>query len=133
MPVEAKIDVGIVVRDAERSLAFYRDALGMEYLGRADVTGGYRDTLGCGRALIKLMSLDSPPEAANPPGGSRGATGLRYITLTTLSLQETVDRCMAGGYQIAIAPKTMPSGNMIAMVVDPEGNWVELLTPADIH
>ena len=40
------IEIGIVVRDAERSLAFYRDVLGLPYLGdldfRAPTCGGSR-------------------------------------------------------------------------------------------
>jgi len=37
--------VGICVSDLERSLAFYRDALGFREVGRLDVTGEAPETL----------------------------------------------------------------------------------------
>ena len=46
-----------------------------------------------------------------------------YVT----NLQEISDQCAAAGYNVAIAPVTIRPGVTIAMVEDPDGNWVEFL------
>ena len=35
------IEIGIVIRDSEKSLAFYRDVLGLEYLGDLEFPGNH--------------------------------------------------------------------------------------------
>ena len=70
------IDLGIVIRDSEASLKFYRDTLGFEHV--ADIPmplggGGTMHRLNCGDTLVKLVKFDNVPEAANPPGGIAAA------------------------------------------------------------
>jgi len=38
-----------------------------------------------------------------------------------------VAACQAGGYTVAVAPREIRPGVRIAMVEDPDGNWVEFL------
>ena len=45
MPIQRFSHVGICVSDLDRSLAFYRDALGFHEVGRLDVTGDAPETL----------------------------------------------------------------------------------------
>jgi len=59
------IDIGIVVRDAEAALGFYRDTLGFEDTGTTPVPGGgtmYR--LLCGTTLVKLVAPGNELQAA---------------------------------------------------------------------
>ena len=71
------IDIGIVVKDAEAALGFYRDTLGFEDTGSMPMPGGggtmYR--LLCGTTLVKLVAPAADLPAAAPPGGSRAPTG----------------------------------------------------------
>ena len=61
------IDLGIVVRDAEAALAFYRDTLGLEYQGEMPLGGGtIMHRLLCGTSLIKLLALKEPPAVSAP-------------------------------------------------------------------
>lgn len=124
----SRLDVGIVVRKLERMLAFYRDTLGLEYLGEQPMATGVRYLFHCGDSHLKLVWPETQPEESNPPGGSKGATGIRYITLVSDSVEDLVERCIQAGDLIRTPPKKMPSGNTIAMVEDPDGNWVELLS-----
>ena len=121
------VDLGIVVRDPERSLAFYRDTLGFEYVEEVKLPGwGKMHRLLCGTSHVKLVVLDheAPPP---PPGGIPGGTGFRYCTISVSNLEEVVESCAAAGYAVAVAPTELRPGVRIAMVEDPDGNWVEFV------
>lgn len=121
------IDLGIVVRDAEAALHFYRDILGLEDQGQMPMPGGTMHRLLCGTSLIKLVSLSRQPEAAAPPGGIGGATGYRYWTLSVSNLDEATARAEEAGRKVVISPREIRPGIRISMIEDPDGNWVELL------
>ncbi len=122
------IDLGIVVKDAAKSLAFYRDLLGLVDKGQMAMPGGatmYR--LLCGTSLIKLVAPSSAPPATAPPGGIAGATGYRYWTISVSNLDEVTEAAKVAGYKIAVSPREIRPGIKISMIEDPDGNWVELL------
>jgi catechol 2,3-dioxygenase-like lactoylglutathione lyase family enzyme len=122
------IDLGIVVRDGEAALRFYRDTLGLEHI--ADTPSGNNGTmhrLMCGTSLIKVIEYPAPPEAANPIGGIPAASGYRYWTISVTDLDATTERCRAAGYTVAVEPREIRPGVRISMIEDPDGNWVELL------
>lgn len=123
------IDLGIVIRDADRSLAFYRDLLGFELVGEMPmpVGGGTMYRLMCGTSLIKLVHPATAPPASAPPDGIAGAYGYRYWTISVDNLVEITDQCAAAGHTVVIAPREIRSGVSISMVEDPDGNWVEFL------
>ena len=122
------IDLGIHVKDPEKSLAFYRDTLGFEQVGEMDMPGGmHMWRLMCGTSMIKLVNSAKGPKAENPGGGIIGANGYRYWTISVSNLDEIVAKCEAGGYKVAIPVTTIRPGTAIAMVEDPDGNWVEFL------
>jgi catechol 2,3-dioxygenase-like lactoylglutathione lyase family enzyme len=122
------IDLGIVVRDAEASLAFYRDTLGFTPAGDNDMPGGaHMWRLMCGTSMIKLVQFAKERRAVAPPGGIGGATGYRYWTMTVSNLDDVVVACEAAGYTIAVPRTTLGPGITIAIIEDPDGNWVELL------
>jgi glyoxylase I family protein len=122
------VDIGIVVRDAEAALAFYRDTLGFEDTGTMPIQGGgtmYR--LMCGTTLVKLVAPDDELPAANPPGGPRRGYGLRYWTISVPDVDGLTATCEAAGYKVALTPREARPGVRISMIEDPDGNWVELL------
>ena len=122
------IDLGIVVRNGDAALAFYRDVLGFEHIGSGPMPGGsVMHRLMCGTSMIKLVAFDPVPEAANPPGGLNKATGYRYWTISVSNIAEMVDACAAQGVKVKVPVTEIRPGVTIAMVEDPDGNWVELL------
>jgi catechol 2,3-dioxygenase-like lactoylglutathione lyase family enzyme len=121
------IDLGIVTPDADRSIAFYRDVLGFDDLGEFPMPGGVMRRLQCGSSTIKIVSLKRTPTAAAPPGGIGGGTGYRYWTISVSNLAEIVAACEAAGATIAIPITELRPGITIAIVEDPDGNWVEFL------
>ena len=121
------IDLGIVVTDADAALAFYRDVLGLEDLGERPMPGGVMHRLGCGTSVIKLLSLKRPPAATAPPGGIAGGTGYRYCTISVSNLEDAVAACEAAGRPVPVPITELAPGITIAIIEDPDGNWVELL------
>ncbi len=122
------IDLGIVIRDPEASLAFYRDALGLTVTGEDPMPfGGTMYRLMCGTTTVKLVHLTKEPPAAAPPGGITGAFGYRYWTISVSNIEEATAAIAAAGHRVAVPVREFRPGVMISIVEDPDGNWVELL------
>jgi catechol 2,3-dioxygenase-like lactoylglutathione lyase family enzyme len=122
------IDIGIVVQDIDRTLPFYRDALGLKQVAEFDLPGGsHMWQLAVGECVVKLVKHAKTPEAANPPGGSNGGTGLRYWTMGVDDIEAAVAACEAANAKIALPVVPLGPKIKIAMVEDPEGNVVEFL------
>ena len=122
------IDLGIVTTNGGPMLAFYRDVLGLTWQGEMPMPGGVgvMHRLLCGDSLIKLVVLPAVPAPA-PPGGIQGAAGYRYWTITISNLGEMVAACQAAGAKVVMAEREIRPGVRIAIVADPDGNWVEFL------
>jgi catechol 2,3-dioxygenase-like lactoylglutathione lyase family enzyme len=124
------VQVGIVPRDLARSLAFYRDELGLPYLGGRPVIEGrtlhFFDSGDGGN--VKL--LEQPPEAPvpsmhAPSGPFQAATGLRWLTLDVADLDPIAERCRDRVFQMPVTE--LRAGLRICIVEDPDGNAVELV------
>ena len=126
---KAAIDLGIITTNGAAMLAFYRDVLGLKAVGEMPMPGGVglMHRLMCGDSLIKLVVLPSVPAAA-APGGIQGAAGYRYWTITISNLADTLAACQAAGAKLVMGEKEIRPGIRIAIVADPDGNWVEFLT-----
>ena len=145
-PAEAPVtDIrhfGIVVRDMERSLAFYRDLLGMEVRKRKEEKGLYLDTLlgvkkgeiltvklssGAGSSLLELIEFTSPrdPEPRRVEVNSIGPT---HVALTTGDLGRLSAALKKHGIRFLSEPITSPDGKVrLVFCRDPDGNLVELV------
>ena len=122
------IDLGIVVRNADACLAFYRDVLGFEHIASGPMPGGSTmHRLMCGTSTIKLVVHDPVPEATSPRGGIAKATGYRYWTISVSNIAELVDACTAADVKVRVPISEIRPGVTIAIVEDPDGNWVEFL------
>ena len=122
------IDLGIIVTDAEKALAFYRDTLGFTPVGETPTSnGGTMYRLMCGSSMIKVIRPGKEPAAKAPPGGIPGAYGYRYWTISVTNLAEIIEACRPAGYKVAVPLTEMRPGITISIVEDPDGNWVEFL------
>jgi catechol 2,3-dioxygenase-like lactoylglutathione lyase family enzyme len=122
------IDLGIITTNGPAMLAFYRDVLGLAHQGDMPMpTGGTMHRLLCGTSLIKLVVPDKDPKNRPAPGGLAGGTGYRYWTVTVSNLDEVVAAAQRAGRSIPIPRRKVRAGVEIAMIEDPDGNWVELL------
>ena len=121
------IDLGIVTTDPSAMVGFYRDVLGFEDQGEMPMPGGQMHRLACGTSIVKIVALRSAPPATAPPGGIQGATGYRYWTISVSNLAEVVAACESAGRPVVVPVTELRPGITIAIVEDPDGNWVELL------
>jgi hypothetical protein len=67
-------------------------------------------------------------------GRSAGVHGLgwRYITFQVFKVDEVHARMIAAGARETSAPKTLGTTARISMMLDPDGNWIELSHRASI-
>jgi predicted enzyme related to lactoylglutathione lyase len=77
--------------------------------------------------MVKLDNHNKALPAAAAPGGIQGATGYRYWTISISNLEEASKACEDAGYKVVVSPREIRPGVSIAIVEDPEGNWVEFL------
>lgn len=131
MTVEVKknaIDIGIIAKDIEAMMTFYGDVLGLEFEASIDMPGGgTMNRFKVGDSVIKVIELDPAAPADAAPGGIRGATGYRYWTITVGNLAASVIKANEAGAKIIVPAKEVRPGVTIAIIADPDGNWVELL------
>ena len=131
MPInitKESIDIGLVTDNIDAMNAFYQGTLGLELEAVLDMAGGMQMTrLLAGTTVVKLVTFPTAPEGNNPPGGLAGGRGIRYFTITVDNLEEAVKECTDAGYANPVPIRESRPGVNIAMIEDPDGNWVELL------
>jgi predicted enzyme related to lactoylglutathione lyase len=124
------IDIGIVTGNGPAMFAFYRDVLGLAHEGDMPMhasIGGTMHRFNCGTTVVKIV-VPSKPSANRPaPGGLVGGTGYRYWTVSVANLDEILANAKSAGAKVPIPRTTVRPGIDIAMVEDPDGNWIELL------
>ena len=138
--VKDSVDIGLVVKDVNKSLEFYRDLLGLKYIGvflempdefarKGPIfSQGFKlHGLEAGTSMIKLV------ETKNPPSGERGkldaALGIRYLTFIVDDVNAIYKELSAKGADFAGPPIEIPARKAtIVMLRDPDGNHVELVS-----
>lgn len=135
---------GVSVRDMEKSLAFYRDGLGLTVRLQADESGpfleeilgfpGVRVTtvkLGAeqGPTLVELLRYDEP-RPAPVHGREVYDLGSSHLALTVADLDGLYHRLTEAGVAFRSSPRLAPDGRAkVAFCSDPDGTPVELVEP----
>ena len=154
MKVEWMNHTGFVVSDMERSLAFYRDLLGLKEERNHVLEGefisqlvGYPDA----RLHIIYLGLGDMKHSVeliqylNPPGVSvtlpdRNQVGATHLGIIVDDLDSFYQELSSSGARFANPPAvrlgaTYPLARKGCYLQDPDGNWLELLerppAPAD--
>jgi catechol 2,3-dioxygenase-like lactoylglutathione lyase family enzyme len=111
--------------DRARMIEFYGEVLGLRQLPSAQLGGGNEMLLfAIGTGQVKLQAT---PAAKDYPGGAiKDVTGLRVLTFFYPDETALSARFTAKGYA-APSFKTRAAGGRVAMVQDPEEQWVELV------
>ncbi|GAA3408752.1 VOC family protein [Paenibacillus hodogayensis] len=120
--------VGVMVTDMERSIAFYRDVLGLETLG----------TLDHGNGTIKLAFLGSPGAGETQLELVQGYTGrlaeegkVHHIAFTVDDLDAEIARIAKLDVTFIDPDITvLPNGARYRFFYGPDGEWLELFQPA---
>ncbi len=124
----AGIDVSITARNAPDLVSFYEDVLGLPLAKRLDWPdhGATVWFFAIGDGHLKVLGLDHPPAAANPPGGNRAATGYRYIAIQVEDVQAVL-AAIEGTAARADGPVRRHGDSTVVFVSDPEGNTIEFV------
>lgn len=143
------IDLGIVVSDLDESLAFYTEAIGFKVTGEFTATEALtRDSglsageelviktlslgKGKGATTIKLMQSTESPKKSDQTYIT-SSLGFSYLTIRVTSTKTALARLKKAGVKVLAKGPAMIPGNKAALTVvkDPDGNFVELVGPAD--
>jgi catechol 2,3-dioxygenase-like lactoylglutathione lyase family enzyme len=124
------IDLGIVAKDPEAMAAFYGGVLGFEERPMMSMPGMRIRPFACGNTVLKIVSMKRQPELNAAPGGLGGATGMRYFTMTVSNLAEIIASAEAAQVTVAVPITEVAPGTTLAIVEDPDGNWVEFVQVA---
>jgi lactoylglutathione lyase len=117
-----QIAVAVGVRSLSEHRRFYGDILGFP---EQSWSAGAAFRLG-----DSLIFLDEDRAAtANP---IRQARGWRYITLQIADIDAVHDELRSKGVREGLAPITLGDVARISMILDPDGNWIELSRRASI-
>ena len=117
-----QIGVAMAVRRLGEHRKFYGDILGF---AEQRWPGGAAFRLG-----DSLVLLEEDPTATVDP--IRGARGWRYITLQVSDIDALHAELRSKGVREGLAPVTLGDVARISMILDPDGNWIELSRRASI-
>lgn len=142
------IHVGLTVTDLDRSVSFYRDVLGLEYLGEMEMDGPETEALfqkpGC-RARVAYLNgsraLAAPPveliqfvgQTVEQQTGDLFRTSISEICFAVEDIDRTYQRLLDRGVEFLSEPQTFDStqygfGKSRAVYLrDPDGIVLELL------
>lgn len=133
--------VGVCVTDLDRSIAFYRDGLGMVEVGRLHAEGEPTATLlevadldlelvYLERDGLRIELLGYAGGGARPARGARpmDEAGLTHLSIRAGDLDALMARLVeAGGRVVESTEVSFARGNRGIMVLDPDGLRVELI------
>ena len=131
--VKDAIDLGIVTTNGDAMLSFYRDVLGFKHEGDINMEQvGIKvmHRLWFGNSLIKIVVPVKDPQAPPAPDGIPDGTGYRYWTMTIENLDEVLSEVEAAGHKVVWPRREVRPGVEVAMIEDPDGNWVEFIQAA---
>jgi catechol 2,3-dioxygenase-like lactoylglutathione lyase family enzyme len=145
------IDLGTIVSDIDKSVAWYKDVVGFGELDGFDVPSEFAADIGLSNKLpfhvhvltlgegasatkLKLMQFKQNPGARVNNEFIHSSFGFRYLTIFVKDLNKSLDQAAAKGAKpIAKGahplPPGFPEGLGIAVLRDPDGNFVELVGP----
>ena len=147
MAIQRVTHVGVCVSDMERSIRFYRDLLGFQYLSRIHLVGEPSDTLLALKDVdfhaaylerdglrLELLWFASPPASALEPPRRMNHLGFTHLSLRVTELDEIVERLKAQGVRVLDHTRIdiAARGSAAVMLTDPDGLSIELVqSPGD--
>ena len=142
------IQIGVICSDLQKSIDFYTRVIGMTKTGgfSVDEAFGKKSGLTDGVAFdVTVLKLKDAPEAAEwklmsfgkesthpPQKYIHDDVGMQYITIFVKSMKPFLERINKHNVELLEeTPTFLEDGRQFVLVQDPDGNFVELIGPAD--
>ncbi len=133
--------VGISVANLDRSIAFYRDLLGMELIQQVPMRGPNYDAimaltgtegtiavLRTGSLEIELLEFHRPPARTAAPVRHPSDQGISHFAVYVEDIDALYERLKHAGVRVHSPPVYFPSCSTTAVYFsDPDGNFIEIL------
>ncbi len=117
------------VQDLEKTVAFYRDVLGLQEVRRSES--------GRGSKLVFLKAPQSDEEIEiceyNASGPVQVGNDLTHLAFEVTDLEAFAKEAAAKGYPLSDGPHRSSSGSILAFIDAPEGYEIELIQHAPRH
>ena len=114
------------VHDLEKTVAFYRDVLGLQEVRRSES--------GRGSKLVFLKAPESEEEIEICPFDQSGPVqvgpDLTHLAFAVTDMESFTAQAAAKGYPLSDGPHRASSGSIIAFIDAPEGYEIELIQKA---
>jgi catechol 2,3-dioxygenase-like lactoylglutathione lyase family enzyme len=137
---------GVVPRDLEKSLRFWRDGIGLEILSDVpDVEGDWPRLFGLGTQSARTISLGDPADRSagvlelvvfddgfSPPPPAPLSSGFLLVSFVGVDIEAMLDRLRSHGFEPVgrMQGNTATAAFEVATVRDPDGVLVELVGTA---
>ena len=145
----ATADIGIVVKDLEKSAKFYTETLGLTEVKSFSVPAEKAAGLGLTdnqpatirvfvlnpkakgpKTKFKLMAFPKAPGKMQDQKFIHSSIGISYLTLFVTDMNKSVEKLKAAKVKLlGKTPTDLGGGNFIAVFHDPDGNYIELIGP----
>jgi catechol 2,3-dioxygenase-like lactoylglutathione lyase family enzyme len=141
------IDIGIVVKDPDRTARFLTNVIGFKEVRGFPVSSDLGKKIGLlnGQATqvrvfvleevepatrIKVLSFPEAPGKQADQAYLHSTLGIRYLTLYVKDLTRAMERVKkAGVAALGETPVEVGAGTWLLAVKDPDGNFIELIGP----
>ncbi len=110
----------LLVNDYEKSLAFYRDKLGLTINSQDTKYTDFK----LGDVLFAIFQKDEATTIF--PKGHMNSGGGAVIAFPVANIAEAIEELKNKGIEIFAGPKTMPWGQTVAYFKDPDNNILEI-------
>lgn len=142
------IQVGLITTDLQRSIDFYTKVIGMTKTGGFSVDSVFSAKSGLTEGIpfdVTVLKLKDDPEAAEwklmsfgkpathpPQQFIHDDIGMQYITIFVKSMKPFLQRLEAHNVEpLEETPLFLEDGRQFVLVQDPDGNFIELIGPAE--
>ena len=141
------IDIGMVARDVEKSAKFYTEAIGLKEIQGFSAPAELGKKIGLvdnlpinvrvfvtdeieGATRIKLMSFPDAGGKVADRSYIHTTIGVNYLTLFVDDMDEALERLnKADAKLLGETPVSLGGKTQLAVVRDPDGNFIELIGP----
>ena len=144
----AVADIGIVVKDLEKSAKFYTEVLRMKEVEGFNVPAEKAAGIGLTdnqpaiirvfvldntkgpKTKFKLMSFPKAPGKMQDQKFIHSSVGISYLTLFVSDMSQAVERLKKAKVKLlGKTPSALGDGKFITVFRDPDGNFIELIGP----